>query len=43
VVATNVAESSITIPSVKYVIDLCRTVEITWDPDTEDSSSKVYT
>jgi hypothetical protein len=31
ILATNVAESSVTIPGVSFVIDSCRSVEIYWD------------
>lgn len=31
ILATNVAESSVTIPGVSYVVDSCRSLEIYWD------------
>lgn len=32
IVATNIAESSITVPGVKYIIDFCATKEVRYNP-----------
>ncbi|KAI5022313.1 hypothetical protein ZWY2020_059043 [Hordeum vulgare] len=32
ILATNMAESSVTIPGVAYVVDSCRSLEVYWDP-----------
>ena len=32
ILATNIAESSVNIPGVAYVIDSCRSLQVYWDP-----------
>jgi len=38
VVATNIAESSITIPDVKYIVDFLLTKEVYYDPSSKSES-----
>ena len=38
--ASAIADSSVTIPNVTVVIDLCRSLEVTWDRDTRSSTAR---
>ncbi|GAB4821707.1 hypothetical protein N2152v2_008753 [Parachlorella kessleri] len=41
ILATNIAESSVTIPHVHYVLDACRTLQISWDRDGQASQARI--
>jgi len=41
ILATNVAESSVTIPGVSYVVDSCRSLEIFWDRNIKHHSPRL--
>lgn len=38
ILATNIAESSVTIPKVGYVIDSCRSLQVFWDNNRKTDS-----
>jgi len=43
ILATNIAESSVTIPKVAYVIDSCRSLQVYWDKSRKkDCSALVW-
>ncbi|XP_024967059.1 DExH-box ATP-dependent RNA helicase DExH8 isoform X2 [Cynara cardunculus var. scolymus] len=41
ILATNIAESSVTIPKVAYVIDSCRSLQVYWDANRKIESSEI--
>lgn len=41
ILATNIAESSVTIPHVGYVIDSCRSLQVFWDNNRKTESAEL--
>ncbi|KAL8253685.1 hypothetical protein R6Q59_031906 [Mikania micrantha] len=41
ILATNIAESSVTIPKVAYVIDSCRSLQVYWDANRKSDTSEI--
>eukprot|EP01047_Picozoa_sp_COSAG01_P038276 COSAG01_NODE_3097_length_6590_cov_20.121707_4_plen_98_part_00 len=42
ILATNVAESSLTIPGVSLVVDLCRRLQVCWDAERQASRAQIH-
>ncbi len=42
IVATNIAESSITIPDIKYIVDFMLTKDVYYDPLTKSESLQLH-
>lgn len=41
ILATNIAESSVTIPKVAFVIDSCRSLQVYWDKNRKKDSPEL--